>query len=289
MASPRKRRICATCGRFGYCEDHHPLGEVHAPAVTLPSCVAECHPVLSERQRRAGVALEHGQAHSFAERLWALNAGLSDLLVLSAFHNPRFGEPEARAIERSTVALGRLTDKASRAAGEAGVEGPNPRRNAIRVARRRRSRNPDRSYPSRPQPFDPETAGDRMVEIFAALSDAAAAMPQVDGLHEIKRVADLVGNGFDHLSRLFAELERRGWSETLARCIAIGVDHRQAATEALETVENLDDAGAVAPIVHAYTAYIARYLAFTVQLCEASDADEAEAALQRFASAVIPR
>lgn len=287
MASPRERRICPTCGRFGYCEDHHPLGEVHAPTVTIPSCVAECHPVATERQRRAGVTLEHDEEHPFAEKLWAFNAGLSDLLVLSAYHNPRFGEPEARAIERSAVALGRLTDKASRAAGEAGIQGPDPRGNAIRIARRRRSRNPDHSFPSRPQPFDPEAAGDRIGEIFAVLGDATAAMPQVDGLDDMKQLADLVCNNFGHLSQRFDELEAQGRSETLARCIAVGVDHRQAATEAFESVENLDDASEITPIIQRYTAYITRYFAFTVELCEASDVHEAEAALDRFASAVV--
>jgi hypothetical protein len=249
----------------------------------------DCHPIATERQRRAGVALEHGQAHPFAEKLWAFDSGLSDILVLSAYHNPRLGEPEARAVERSAVALGRLADMASRSAGETGIQGPDPRRNALRIARRRGSRNPDRSLPSGPQPFDPEVAGDRVREIVTVLGTAIAAMPQVDGPDEMKRVADLIGSNFDHLSQRFDELEARGRSETLTRCITIGVDRRQAATEALETVEDLDDALEIVPIMQKYTAYIEQYLAFAVEICEACDADQAEAALERFAAAVIPQ
>lgn len=274
---------------MGYCDDHHPLGEVHAPDLRLPACVNGCHPVENERQRRAGIALEHDQQHPFAEKLWAFDSNLSDLLVLAAYHNPRLGMPEARVVERSAVALGRLADKALRSAGETGIQGPDPRQNALRIAKRRRSRKPDRSFPSRPHRSDPEADSDRMRAIFSSLARAIAAMPRIDGWDEMRRVAELIADNIERLFQRYDELKTRR-PDLLNRCLTVGLHHRQVGTEALESVESLDDdGGEIAPLMCRYAAYIKRCLAFAVELCEACNADEADAALGRFAAAVLAR
>src|ERR1039458_7377315 len=152
-----------TCGRVGICDDHHWMAEAHAPDVTTPACVASCHPVLTERQMIGGIVRDHNVDRSDAEDVWAFQRGMSDLLHLFALSFPALGPEEAERDERMTVSLGRALDLTLRAAGEDGVQGPDPRANDLRVAGRRHFRRPDRSKPLRDAPpFDESTALDRM-------------------------------------------------------------------------------------------------------------------------------
>jgi hypothetical protein len=232
--------------------------------------------------------LDHDVERPAAEDVWAFDVGLSDLLYLTAFNKPELGEQEARAVERSAVAIGRLADSAARSAGDVGIRGPDPRANTMRIARRRNRRRADRSVPTNPQPFDPETGEARIREIFGVMARAMATMPQAGGVDQMTRVAETVFQRFDNLSQRFGELEARGRAETLWRCMAVGLHHRQVSTEALEGVEQAEDVCEIAPIVRGYSAFIDRALEFVVELAEAPSAEEAEAALDRFATAVIP-
>ena len=281
-----KQRLCPTCGRVARCEDHHPLGEVHAPEVTVPACTGDCHPTASERQRRAGVALEHDQEHSFAEKVWAYDAGLSDLLALMAFNRPELGEQEVRAVERSSVAFGRLVDTAARSVGEPGIQGPSPRANTLRVARRRNSRRPDRSLPAHPHEADDTLTPERMQELFGVMAAATATLPQDGGVDEMTHIARTLADRGENLAERFAELEERH-ADTLARCIAVGKHHREVSTAAIESVERPEDCFEIGPITQSFAAYIDHYLAFAVDVAQARDVEEAEAALERFAAAVL--
>lgn len=287
MAERREKQLCPTCGRVSYCDRHHPLGEVHAPAITIPSCIDQCHPTASERQQVAGVALEHDRELPFAERLWAFDSGLSDLLFLTAFNKPYLGEPEARAVERSASAVGRLADRVARSVGEPGIEGPSPRANAMRLAGRRTWRRPDRSVPAEPHPFDPETAPQRVQALLGVVAEAIETMPPHDRVDEVLSLAQSITESISVLGERCGELEARGHGPTLMRCLAVGRDHRQTATEALERVHTPRDGYEAAPAIQSYTAYGDSFLAFLRELSEARDVEEAEAALRRLADAVI--
>jgi hypothetical protein len=289
MTGPRERRLCPTCGRVGYCDVHHPMGRAHVPDVVVDACVRVCHPVLGERHRNAGVVLDHGVERGAGEDVWAFASGIGDLLFLLAWNTPELGEQEARAAEAIDVAQGRVLDLVARAAGGDGIGGPEPRRNTMRIARRRHKRNADQSTPALNAPrSDPDTARERMAQLGEAFAGAMGAMTAHGASGEYVNAARVIADRQAVLFERFNELEDRGRADDLYACIQVGLDHRAATTDALQAVAQVNDLPERWPTAQAYEEFISRYTTFMVELSEATDADAAEQALDQLTAAVLP-
>jgi hypothetical protein len=265
------------------------MGRAHFPDVVVDACAKECHPVLGERHANAGVVLEHGVERGTGEDVWAFASGIGDLLFLLAWNTPELGEDEARATEAMDVAYGRTSDVVARAGGAEGIAGPDPRSNAMRVARRRGTRHVDRSTPRRDAPpRDPDTELERMAQLSEAVAGGIAAMADHGASDEYVNAARAIADGQRVLFDRFNELEARGRADDLFACIGVGLEHRAATTGALQAVGQVGDLPERWPVAQAYDKFISRYTTFMVELTEAADADAAERALHRLVADVLP-
>ena len=287
--SDRAKALCATCGRLSYCDDHHPLGRAHVPRVTIPACVHTCHPVLNERQAIAGMVRDHDEPREEAEHMWAFASGLADVLFVRGLGSTRIDKARLNREQLEIATLGRVVDLVTRSLGEPGIGGPSPRKTDLRVAGRRRSRNPDRSRPHRLHP-EPDAATDleRSDQIARAVQSAIASLPRVDLSSDIVDAWDLVVARLPNVHARLTELADRGREADLFEVLKEADRHRAAAIAALGEVKVTADLGHVLPHAGPFSASFAHALAFLVELAGADCADRAEAAVDRFRAAVLP-
>jgi hypothetical protein len=235
-----------------------------------------------------GIVRDHDVDRSDAEDVWAFLRGTSDLLHLVALSVPELGAEEASRDERMTVSLGRALDMASRAAGEDGIEGPNPRANDLRVAGRRHFRRPDRSKPLRDAPpFDESTALDRMKQLTETLVRAQDSLPDRLTRPEMKAAARDIAASMDAVFAGVGMLSDRGRDDDLFACLREGFRRARAVNESLETAESLADIDRAGPAMADYDEFRDCYLAFIQTVAKADGADAAERTLDRLMASVL--
>ncbi len=286
-ASEREKGRCATCGRLGYCDDHHPLSRAHVPEATVPACVTICHPVLNERQAIAGMVRDHEGERTEGEHFWAFASGLVGVLFVQGLSSVRIGEEELHRQQVATATLGRVLDLVYRTAGEAGIGGPNPRKTDLRVAGRRRSRNPDRSRPHRPPPEpDPSTDLERAGQLARCMLGAIAALPRSDLFDDIAEAWGLLVARLPNVSLRLHELAARGREPDMFECLREGARRLDAAIAALARVERVDDIPGAWRRTAPFAEFSPHAFAFLRELAAAETADQGEAALDRLRAAV---
>jgi hypothetical protein len=170
--------ICVTCGRSEVLEAHHPVGRARVLNATVPLC-RRCHNEQSERQRDAGVELT-AASPSAREDLWAFAIGFQSLL--SAYAQSIAGGAVDERAERAFMGLVREVIRTCPQEPEAGV-GPDPITNAVRDARRTRSR---RRRKARPKiaTTEQESVEIACVGVCALIEALATVVDQMLGTEE---------------------------------------------------------------------------------------------------------
>lgn len=285
--SERAKGVCATCGRIAYCDAHHVLGRAHVPDVTVPACVRTCHPVLNERQAIAEMVRDHGSRRGEGEAFWAFASGLGDVLFVRGFSSARIKEGELQRQEAAITTLGRMVDLVYRAAGEIGIAGPNPRKTDLRVAGRRRSRNPDRSRPNqRPPAPDPATDFEPSDQLARCVRGAIASLPRSDLFGDIVEAWGLLVARLPNVSLRLHELAVRGREADLFEGLREGTRRLDEGIAAFARVERIEDFAAAWPYTARFAAFFSSASAFLRDLAAAETADQGEAALDRLRTAV---
>jgi hypothetical protein len=265
------------------CDEHHPLGRAHAPRIVIDACRFECHRVLSERQLRAGVVLDHGVERSDVEDVWALLSGVGDELFLLAHSAPSLGPEAARAGEALMVQLGRLLDMVAREAGEDGIGGPEPRRTGMRVARRGGS---ERCAPRRKPPrYREATERPRTQAIASVVASALSTVVPEGVARDEVDLAVLVATRFGAIADRLAELEACGRGNDLRACFAYGRGLLAALTGELQGLATLDGWNVRESSLVGVGAYAKPALQFVRELAQAPDTSSAEQALDRLLAA----
>jgi len=284
--SERTKGVCATCGRLAYCDDHHPLGRAHVPGVTISACVRDCHLILNERQAISGMVRDHAVQRGEAEQLWAFVSGLGDVLLVRGFGSTRIGQGKLERELLEIATLGRVVDFVTRSLGEVGIGGPSPRKTDLRVAGRRRSRNPDRSRPHRSAP-EPDAATDleQADQLARTVLGAIASLPLA---REVSEAWGLFVTRFSNAYVRLHELADRGREADLFGCLREVDRHREAAITALGEVRRHRDLGQALAPAAAFQRSFGHALSFLADLARADTGDRAEAALDRFQAAVLP-
>lgn len=289
MTTERERRLCPTCGRVAVCDEHHPMAQAHVPGFTVPACVASCHPVLTERQMIGGIVLDHDADRGDGENAWAFLRGMSDLLGLVARSIPGLGAEEAQRDERMTINLGRAIDLTLRSGSQDGIEGPNPRANDLRVAGRRHFRRAVRDQPRQEPPsLDDKTMVDRMRVLSRAMVDGQEALPDHFIDPAMKEAAQMLAGSVDALFAAIGMLDERERDADVFACIAEGIRRATAVSEKRQAAETAEQMAAARPEIESHEEFTARYLEFMAALAHAGSGDEAEQALDRLITAVIP-
>ena len=246
--------------------------------------------MLNERQAIAGMVRDHDEPREEAEHMWAFASGLADVLFVRGLGSTRIDKARLNREQLEIATLGRVVDLVTRSLGEAGICGPSPRKTDLRVAGRRHSRNPNRSRPHRPHP-EPDAATDleRSDSIARAVQGAMTSLPQVDLSRGIAKTWDLFVARLPRVYARLNELATRGREADLFEALQEVDRHRAAAIAALGEVESTADLGQALPHAAPFASHFARALAFLVELASAESADRAEAALDRFRAAVLPK
>ena len=188
-----------------------------------------------------------------------------------------------------TVSLGRMLDLTFRTAGETGIQGPNPRVNDLRVARRRHWRPRDFNKPRRAAPpFDETTALERFKALLEMLTRAQHALPEQLDDPAIRNAAHRLTQSADSVLRGVGWLDQRGRRPEVSACIREVLRRRTSVNRKLEAVETLAEGGRALPALDSYDESIRAYIEFGLALGQARDAEEAEAALDRLIAALLP-
>jgi len=222
------------------------------------------------------------------EQFGAFASGLGDVLFVRGFSSARMDEQDLQRQQVAIATLGRMIDLVYRSLGETGVAGPNPRKTDLRIAGRRRSRNPDRSRPhQRPPASDPATELERSDQLARCVLGAIKSLPHGHLFEDLLDVWEALVTRLPAVSSLLYELEARGREPDLFECLREGTGRLGGAIAEFAAVSTVEGFASAWSAVGPFTAFIDCTLSFVRDLTTAATAEEVEVALERYHAAVL--